>query len=101
MTVSVDLQAGEGEGSARTGVEEAFASALAPFQDLVRHVDVGLRAEEGAAGPAAHTFDVSVRLRHREDPIVVSARRRVDAAGAQGGFLGQVVRSVAREVQEL
>jgi len=105
MTVSVDLQAGDREhtGSARTGVEEAFASALAPFEDIVRHVDVGLRAEDGVAEPAAHTFDVSVSLRNREDPIVVSARRRVDAATAlasQGGFLGQIVRSVAREVQE-
>jgi len=107
MTVNVDLQASESEhpfaaGSARTGIEKAFASALAPFEDIVRHVDVGLRAEDGVAEPA-HTFEVSVSLRNGEDPIVVSARRRVDAATAlasQGGFLGQIVRSVAREVQE-
>mmetsp|Transcript_42965 Transcript_42965/g.119504 ORF Transcript_42965/g.119504 Transcript_42965/m.119504 type:complete len:220 (-) Transcript_42965:237-896(-) len=106
FAVSVDVEAPRADdvAGARASIEEAFASALAPFGDLITRVDVGLRAAEGArADEEAYGLDVSVGLRNHEHPLVVSGRRRTDMGGALatggGGLLGRVLGSVARELQ--
>eukprot|EP00429_Kryptoperidinium_foliaceum_P076268 CAMPEP_0176226954 /NCGR_PEP_ID=MMETSP0121_2-20121125/22523_1 /TAXON_ID=160619 /ORGANISM="Kryptoperidinium foliaceum, Strain CCMP 1326" /LENGTH=221 /DNA_ID=CAMNT_0017566229 /DNA_START=66 /DNA_END=729 /DNA_ORIENTATION=+ len=86
----VGVELSEGAAVTRADVEGILASALAPYEGLVRRVDVGLRTEEGAGA-----VDVAVGLRNHDHPIVVSARRRADMSEV----LSQVMRSVARELE--
>eukprot|EP00429_Kryptoperidinium_foliaceum_P128352 CAMPEP_0176277952 /NCGR_PEP_ID=MMETSP0121_2-20121125/48538_1 /TAXON_ID=160619 /ORGANISM="Kryptoperidinium foliaceum, Strain CCMP 1326" /LENGTH=245 /DNA_ID=CAMNT_0017618259 /DNA_START=66 /DNA_END=801 /DNA_ORIENTATION=- len=87
----VGVELAEGGDVTRAAVEDLLALTLAPYEGLVRRVDVGIRTEEGAGA-----VDVAVGLRQQEHPIVVSARRRAEMTEV----LSQVTRSVARELEE-